>query len=227
MFSSCRFILRKSKMINNFLAFGLVLYTVCVPSSVQAFTDEPATAKNGMVATVNPLATDAGVKALQDGGNAIDAAIAAGLTLGVVDNFNSGIGGGCFILIHTADGKLYAIDGRETAPAAAHRDMYLKDGKPDTSLSQIGALASGVPGTIAAYENALQLAGRKSLKQLIWPAAKIAKNGFLVDRVYAGALRSKAKQLAMFPSSKRVLLKRDGSPYQQGELLIHFFVSSK
>jgi gamma-glutamyltranspeptidase/glutathione hydrolase len=220
MFSSCRFFLRKSKMINSFLAFGLVLFTVCVPNFVQAFTEEPAKAKNGMVATVNPLATDAGVKALQDGGNAIDAAIAAGLTLGVVDNFNSGIGGGCFILIHTADGKLYAIDGRETAPAAAHRDMYLKDGKPDTSLSQIGALASGVPGTIAAYENALQLAGRKTLKQLIWPAAKIARNGFLVDRVYAGALRSKAKQLAMFPSSKRVLLKQDGSPYQQGELLI-------
>ncbi len=207
-------------MIKNFLTLGLVLYTVCFPNSVQAFTDEPATAKNGMVATVNPLATDAGVQALRDGGNAIDAAIAAGLTLGVVDNFNSGIGGGCFILIHTADGNIYAIDGRETAPAAAHRDMYLKDGKPDTSLSQLGALASGVPGAIAAYEKALQLAGQKSLKELILPAAKIATKGFKVDRVYAGALRSKAKQLAMFSSSKRVLLKPDGSPYQQGELLV-------
>ena len=207
-------------MIKNFLPLGLVLYTACFPNSVQAFTDEPATAKNGMVATVNPLATDAGVQALRDGGNAIDAAIAAGLTLGVVDNFNSGIGGGCFILIHTADGNIYAIDGRETAPAAAHRDMYLKDGKPDTSLSQLGALASGVPGAIAAYEKALQLAGQKSLKELILPAAKIATKGFKVDRVYAGALRSKAKQLAMFSSSKRVLLKPDGSPYQQGELLV-------
>lgn len=202
------------------LAAGILFFATCFLHPVRSHADEPAISKNGMVATVNPLATDAGVAALKNGGNAIDAAIAAGLTLGVVDNFNSGIGGGCFILIHTADGKLYAIDGREMAPAAAHRDMFLKDGKPDTSLSQLGSLASGVPGAIAAYEKALKLAGRKPLKELILPAAKIAREGFKVDRVYAGALRSKAKQLAMFPASKSVLLKPDGSPYQQGELLI-------
>ena len=72
-----------------------------------------------MVASVNPVATEAGVNALKSGGNAIDAAVAVALTLGVVDGNNSGIGGGCFMLIRRADGKVIAIDGREMAPAAA------------------------------------------------------------------------------------------------------------
>jgi gamma-glutamyltranspeptidase/glutathione hydrolase len=97
-----------------------------------------------MVASVHPLATDAGVTVLRRGGNAIDAAVAVGLTLGVVDSHNSGLGGGCFILIRRADGKLFAIDGRETAPAKATRDMFLRDGKPQPDKSQMGPLA--VPG---------------------------------------------------------------------------------
>ena len=81
-----------------------------------------ATAERGMVATVQPLATRAGVEAMRRGGNAIDAAVAVALTLGVVDGHNSGIGGGCFLLIRLADGRFIAIDGRETAPARATRD---------------------------------------------------------------------------------------------------------
>ena len=75
----------------------------------------------GAVATVHPLATKAGLDALRAGGNAVDAAIAAALALGVVDSHNSGIGGGCFLLIHTQDRAILVIDGRETAPAAATR----------------------------------------------------------------------------------------------------------
>src|SRR5262245_39428223 len=111
-----------------------------------------ATSTKGMVASVHPLATDAGVAALRNGGNAIDAAIAVGLTLGVVDAHNSGLGGGCFILIRRADGKLIAIDGRETAPAKATRDMYIRHGQPQPELSQTGPLAAATPGTLAAYE---------------------------------------------------------------------------
>src|SRR6185436_6566333 len=102
--------------------------------------------------TVHPMATDAAIRAFERGGNAIDAAVAAGLTLGVVDGHNSGIGGGCFMLIRTADGKLYALDGRETAPATASRDMFIRDNKGDTDLSQNGPLAVGIPGSVAAYE---------------------------------------------------------------------------
>ena len=87
---------------------------------------------NGIVASVNDIATRAGVDAMRHGGNAVDAAIATGLTLGVVDGFNSGIGGGCFILIRKQDGKFLAIDGREMAPGAATRDMFIRNGKGDT-----------------------------------------------------------------------------------------------
>lgn len=179
-----------------------------------------AKARNGMVATVNPLATDIGVQVMRRGGNAVDAAIAACLALGVVDNFNSGLGGGCFILIRTADGKILAIDGREMAPAAAHREMFVRNGKPDTNLSQLGPLASGVPGALMAYSKALELAGSKPLKELIRPAAELARNGFPVSSVYANALKSKAAQLKLFPESRRILLKPDGSPFLQGELLV-------
>ncbi|HEX8524884.1 MAG TPA: gamma-glutamyltransferase, partial [Tepidisphaeraceae bacterium] len=88
--------------------------------------------KRGMVVTVQPIASDAGARVLQEGGNAIDAAVAAALALGVVDSHNSGIAGGCFILIRTAAGENIAIDGREMAPAKATRDMYIRDGNPTT-----------------------------------------------------------------------------------------------
>src|SRR5262245_63557310 len=131
-----------------------------------AFAADPAarvaTSTKGMVASVNPLATDAGLAALRRGGNAIDAAVAVGLTLGVVDAHNSGLGGGCFILIRRADGKFFAIDGRETAPAKATRDMYLRDGKPDSNLSQVGPLAVATPSALAGYALALKDHGKLS-----------------------------------------------------------------
>src|SRR6266704_336730 len=82
--------------------------------------------ERGIVATVHPLATDVAMAAFKKGGNAIDAAVAAALTLGVVDGHNSGIGGGCFLLIRKPDGSFLALDGRETAPAAASHDMFVQ-----------------------------------------------------------------------------------------------------
>ena len=172
-----------------------------------------------MVATVHPLATDAGIDAIQAGGNAIDAAVAAALTLGVVDNHNSGLGGGCFILMRLEDGQIVAIDGRETAPAAAHRDMYLRDGRADTNLSQVGPLAVGVPGALRAYELSLKQCGKLSLAELLLPAADIAERGFAIDHVYARKLAATAEYLSRFEASKRVFFKADGKVYQEGETL--------
>jgi gamma-glutamyltranspeptidase/glutathione hydrolase len=210
----------------------LVLMLVAWPfpflaSSVLAAADQnwtipAATAaygERGMVATVDPLATEAAITVLKQGGNAIDATVAAALTLGVVNGYNSGIGGGCFMLIRRADGSVIAIDGRETAPAAATRDMFVREGKADTELSQTGALASGVPGSLAAYDYAVRQFGRKSLKELILAAADIAERGFRVDSHYAGSLRSAQKELARFASSRSVFLKPDGAPYGEGDLL--------
>lgn len=173
----------------------------------------------GCVATVHPLATDAGLAALQRGGNAIDAAVAAALTLGVVDGQNSGIGGGCFILLRLADGKLVAIDGREMAPAKATRDMYLRQGKPQPELSAVGPLAAGVPGALAAHAEAVRNYGRLKLADLLRPAADLADRGFPVGRSLAGAIQHSAKDLARFSGPHAPLLHADGSPYQEGELL--------
>ncbi len=172
-----------------------------------------------VVASVHPLATDAGIAAYQHGGNAVDAAIATALTLGVVDNHNSGIGGGCFILIHDPDGNITAIDGRETAPMAATADMYLRDGKAQSQLSTIGPLAVAVPGALAAYDLALRSFGKTELADALRSGEEIAANGFPIDRVYAGKLAAKVKQIARFPGSRQVLLKADGSPYEEGEIL--------
>ncbi len=178
-----------------------------------------ATSSKGMVASVHPLATDAGVAALQKGGNAIDAAIAVGLTLGVVDAHNSGLGGGCFILIRRADGKLVAIDGRETAPAKGTRDMYIKDGKPQPELSQTGPLAAATPGALAAYALALKEHGRLKLADLAVPAAELAERGFAVDRPNASALGRVAQTMKKVCGPHVALLKADGSAYGDGEML--------
>ena len=170
-------------------------------------TDHTATSKISMVATVNPQATDAGIAALDAGGNAVDAAIAAALTLGVVDGFNSGIGGGCFILIRTADGKIVAIDGREMAPQAASRDMYIRDGKADGKLSQTGALASGVPGALAAYERAVREYGNLEFSKLLVPAADIAEKGFVISSEYEKWSRVTVDELRSDPVASRILLK--------------------
>ncbi len=180
---------------------------------------QTATAQHGMVASVHPLATDAGVAALKAGGNAIDAAVATALTLGVVDGHNSGIGGGCFMLIRLADGRIIALDGREMAPGNATPDMFIRNGKPDMNLSQTGALASGVPGSLAVYAYALEHYGKKKLKDAILPAADLAENGFAIDSKYAGKLKHTQKELALFPATRKIFLKADGSPYAQGEIL--------
>jgi gamma-glutamyltranspeptidase/glutathione hydrolase len=173
----------------------------------------------GCVATVHPLATEAGLAALARGGNAVDAAVAAALTLGVVDGHNSGIGGGCFMLLRLADGRLVAIDGREMAPGRATRDLYVRDGKAQPKLAAVGPLAVAVPGAVAAHAAAVREYGRLPLADLLRPAADLAEQGFPLNRATAGALRTTAKQLAEFEGSRAVLLHADGSPYQEGETL--------
>ena len=172
-----------------------------------------------MVASVHPLATDAGVTAFVRGGNAIDAAVAAALTLGVVDPANSGIGGGCFILIRRADGTVAAIDGRETAPAAATRDMFVRNGQADPELSQTGALAVATPGALAAYELALEKHGELTLPDLLEPAADLAEKGFPLGEGLAGKLAAEEQKLARFAGTRAVLLKRDRTAFSAKHVL--------
>lgn len=174
-------------------------------------------AERGIVSSGHPLATDAGLEVLKRGGNAVDAAVAVGLALGVVDPGNSGLGGGCFILIRLANGGVVAIDGRETAPARATPGMFVRDGKPDTVLSQTGALASGVPGALAAYDFARRNYGSMSLKELAAPAITYAANGFRVDAGLARAIASTATDLRKFPGTAAFV--PTGRPLKVGETL--------
>lgn len=196
------------------------------PPKTNAWDREPdlkeirmATGEHGMVVSVNPLATRAGVEVLKKGGNAMDAAVAVGLTLGVVDGHNSGIGGSCFILIRQKNGAYNAIDGRESAPGEATRDMFLRNGKADPELSQTGPLAIATPGVLSAYNYVSKRFGKIPLKDTLLNAAKIAEDGFPVDPHYAGVLKNSAADLAKFPASKKIFLKPDGTPYKVGEVL--------
>jgi gamma-glutamyltranspeptidase/glutathione hydrolase len=177
-------------------------------------------ATEGFVASVQPLATQAGLDALRAGGNAIDAAAAVALTLGVVDGHNSGIGGGCFFLARLADGTFIALDGRETAPAKATRDMYLKDGQVVSELSKTGPLASATPGALAVYDEAVRQHGKLPFSNAFTAGTHHADQGFPIDRVYAKKLAGQVTNLALFPSSKAIFLKSDGSPYREGETIV-------
>ncbi|MGD9637180.1 MAG: gamma-glutamyltransferase, partial [Pirellulales bacterium] len=179
-----------------------------------------------MIATGHALATEAGVDVFRDGGNAVDAAVAAALTLGVVDGNNSGIGGGCLILIRSADGSITAIDGREMAPAAATKDMFVRDHHAVTTASQTGPLASGVPGALAAYELAIERCGTKKLARLLEPGMEHAAKGFAIRRGLASAIAGTAQDLRKFPGSAAIFLHPDGSPRKEGESLVQADLAS-
>lgn len=187
--------------------------------AVATLSTEAAEGQRGMVATVNAQATEAGLQAMKNGGNAIDAAVAAALILGVADGHNSGIGGGCFMLIRLANGSIVAIDGRETAPGAAHRDMFLRKGKADTRLSQVGALAIAVPGALAAYDYAVKHHGKLALKDHLLPAAQIAEDGFRLSASDARRLTTFAKSLKKFEATREIFNPRSGRPLKTGEIL--------
>ena len=127
--------------------FVLMLLTVVGQAAEEA--------RRGMVAAVHHLASEAGVAIMRQGGNAVDAAVVTGLVLGVVDSHNSGLGGGCFMLIRLPSGEVMALDGRETAPAASTPDMFVRNGHAVPDLSRTGALAAGVPGQVAVFHEAV------------------------------------------------------------------------
>jgi gamma-glutamyltranspeptidase/glutathione hydrolase len=147
-------------------------------------------AKRFIVAAAHPLAAEAGAEVLARGGSAIDAAVAVQLVLGLVEPESSGIGGGAFLL-HWSEGdkKLRTYDGRETAPAGARRDRFLKDGKPMAFLeAAVGGRSIGVPGVLAMLELAHAWHGRLAWRELFAPAIRIAESGFDVSPRLHGVL---------------------------------------
>ncbi len=174
----------------------------------------PAMGRQGMVASANRQATEAGLEVLKKGGNAIDAAVAVGYALGVGDPYHSGIGGGGFMVLRLANGQLHAVDFRETAPRSARRDMYLKDGKVVPGLSTDGALAVAVPGVVAGYDLVLRRFGTMPLKEVLAPAIRLAEQGAVVTPYYTTVVGIARVQnlLRRFPESAALFLKDDQRP---------------
>lgn len=174
----------------------------------------------GAIASVNPLATRAGLKAFAEGGNAIDAALAVAFTLGVVDSQNSGIGGGCFILARLASGEIIALDGREMAPGRATPDMFMRDGEAQPRLSKAGALAVGIPGSVAALHQLQAQAGKLSFPQVVLPAADLAEQGFAMDASMASRLARVFEDMKAFPATARIFSNAEGQPLKAGDWLV-------
>ena len=169
-----------------------------------------------MVVTVHALASQVGVDILQAGGNAVDASVAVGFALAVVHPPAGNIGGGGFMLIRMAGGKTHFLDYREKAPAAATRDMYLDpQGNVIEDASEIGYKSIGVPGSVAGMVYAEQKYGKLSLKQVMAPAIKFARDGYPLTSEEAADLHD--KYLAKFPESRRVF-QREGNYYKPGEI---------
>lgn len=201
------------------LAVALLLVFRHAADAASADQSGGAGAHVGAIATVHPVATAVAQRIMREGGNAVDGAVAAALTLGVVDGHNSGIGGGCFLLLRTARGRVVALDGRETAPQRAHRDLFLKDGKAVPQLSQTGPLAVGVPGALAVYDRAVRQYGRLPFSKHLEAAAEVAEKGFAVQRSYALRLRDVLRDIQADPGSRAILLRSSGEPIQALEWL--------
>jgi gamma-glutamyltranspeptidase/glutathione hydrolase len=152
------------------------------PPVARAATPPPVRAAHAAVASDNPLASAAGLSLLQAGGNAIDAACATALALGVVHPFASGIGGGGFAVVYVAkEKKVYALDFRERAPAAIRPDSFLRDGRADPALSATGGLAVAVPGEVRGLGELVRRWGALPFRKCVEPAQRLAARGFPVS----------------------------------------------
>ncbi len=170
--------------------------------------------KQAAVASAHPLATKAGIKVLEQGGNAFDAAVTVAAVLGVVEPYSAGIGGGGFWMLHRAeDGKTIMLDAREKAPAAAHKDLYLnKKGEVDRDKAINTALAAGIPGQAAAFVHLSDHYGKLPLNDTLAPAIRLAAGGFPVNKVYTHLAEMRASTLRRYPASKRIFLVDNRAP---------------
>jgi len=178
-------------------------------------------AQGGMVVSAQHLATQAGLEMLRAGGNAVDAAVAVGYALAVVNPCCGNIGGGGFMTLRLADGRTTFLDFRETAPAAATRDMYLDaEGRVVRGASLNGWPAVAVPGTVAGLEAALIQYGTLPRAQVMAPAIRLAREGFVLVRGDTDILGAAVARLRRDPEVARIFLRPDGSVPEPGERLM-------
>jgi gamma-glutamyltranspeptidase/glutathione hydrolase len=196
---------------------ALVILAPAGSSRAQTSTWRPVVAADhGMVASGHPLASEAGVRVLKSGGNAIDAAIATWAVQGLVEPMMTGIGGDMFILVYLAKtGEVKFINGTGPAPLAATIDLYRSKG----GIPGEGPFSVSVPGAVSAAELAVRTYGSKSFAEVLAPAIEIASQGFPVTEHLERSLRSSEAKLSKYPSTTKIWF-RDGRPLRMGERVV-------
>ncbi len=218
--------LHRTRTFAPFLFLLLVFSLFVCPAArldAAAYPPRPAGA-NGIAVSTHPLADEVGMKILNAGGNAVDAAVAVGYALSVVYPSAGNLGGGGFAVMYV-NGEAVTLDFREKAPAAAFRDMYLDaDGNvlPSDNItsSLLGYRAAGVPGTVLGLNTMLEKYGTKSLGEVLAPSIELAQNGFRLRARDARSMANSKASFELFESSRKYFLKPDGSAYGAGELFV-------
>jgi gamma-glutamyltranspeptidase/glutathione hydrolase len=204
------------------LRIAVVLVALlCAPSTALAQEKQPtAIGKGGAAASVDVLATRAAIDALQDGANAVDAAVAAAGVLGVVEPFSCGIGGGGFMVIRTPDGDVTTIDSREESPATMQPDSFFENGSAlSFDEARWSGLSAGVPGTVRGWRLALRRYGTWSLGRALEAGIDTAREGFVVDQTFAGQIAPVVDWFDDVPSTAVLYLDADGTPRDPGFVL--------
>ena len=188
------------------------LFFASAPLQADPSAERPA--RQAAIASAHPLATRAGFEILRKGGNVFDAAVAVSAALAVVEPSGSGLGGGGYWLVHRArDGFETMIDGRERAPFAARKDMFLDSrGREVPNLSIDGALSAGIPGMPAAIVHLSERYGHLPLTESLAPAIRYAEKGFAIGPKFQKLLKRRQKVIGRFPSSSRIFLNHGGLP---------------
>ena len=203
---------------------ALITFIILV-QGVEAFgaSRAPATAENAMVVSANDLASQAGIDIRKKGGNAFDAAAATGFALAVTYPAAGNLGGGGFLVAHTADGRSITLDFRESAPTGASKDMFLDaSGEVVPGLSLRSPLASGTPGST---DGLLKIwrdhgSGKISRRQLLAPAVKLASKGFTISNYLARSLNSKRPTFEKDPGASEIFIRKDGKSWKEGDRLV-------
>ncbi|WP_326739928.1 gamma-glutamyltransferase [Streptomyces sp. NBC_01022] len=198
---------------------AVVSVGAAAPSSSAPSTSPPpkspvAVGYGGAVSSVDADATAAGIEVLRKGGNAVDAAVATAAALGVTEPYSAGLGGGGYLVHYDARTRtVETIDGRETAPRSADSSLFLENGKPLAFESAVtSGLGVGTPGTPATWDAALDAWGSKSLRQVLKPAERLARDGFVVDGTFRSQTEGNQARFADFPATRKLFLPGGGLP---------------
>ena len=198
---------------------GALALCLLLPALAWAQPASPVAPRQAAIASANGYATDAGLEVMAAGGNAFDAAVAVSATLGLVEPESSGIGGGGFFLLRSADGRTVFVDARERAPAAASRDMYLDaEGNPDRSKAVDGATAAAIPGLPAALVHVAARYGNLPLAQSLAPAIRLAREGWRFGAKNHAMLGFRAETMKRSPAAAALFL-RSGEVPKVGTLM--------